>query len=186
MLDPLSFSNKKKYLRTVTQFVILKKKKILTNIRRPWSAFCDDLHEPQKNKKPKKCWWWNENILNWYIHVCGKLNLFLHIRLRLIIWDKCFSFLLHYWCPNLKLFLSKKMPNCSHLCGEAAFAFAERENWLSFRSSLTYPNFQITCVEEQQFVRAWSKGQYVKNTSCSSQFPHQNFGTFFAENLTKW
>lgn len=87
--------------------------------------------------------------------------------------------------PNLKLFCQKNAQYCSHLCGEAAFAFAERENWLSFRSSLTYPNFQITCVEEQQFVRAWSKGQYVKNTSCS-QFPHQNFGTFIAENLTKW
>ena len=94
-----------------------------------------------------------------------------------------FSF--YYDSPNLKLFCQKNAQYCSHLCGEAAFAFAERENWLSFRSSLTYPNFQITCVEEQQFVRAWSKGQYVKYTSCS-QFPHQNFGTFIAENLTKW
>ena len=31
--------------------------------------------------------------------------------------------------PNLKLFCQKKNAQyCSHLCGEAAFAFAEREN----------------------------------------------------------
>ena len=81
--------------------------------------------------------------------------------------------------PNLKLFCQKKNAQyCSHLCGEAAFAFAERENWLSFRSSLTYPNFQITCVEEQQFVRAWSKGQYVKNTSCSQLSPTKILALF--------
>lgn len=80
--------------------------------------------------------------------------------------------------PNLKLFCQKNAQYCSHLCGEAAFAFAERENWLSFRSSLTYPNFQITCVEEQQFVRAWSKGQYVKNTSCSQLSPTKILALF--------
>ena len=30
--------------------------------------------------------------------------------------------------PNLKLFCLKNAQYCSHLCGEAAFAFAEREN----------------------------------------------------------
>jgi hypothetical protein len=57
MLDPLSFSNKKKIFENSDTICDFEKKKILTNIRRPWSAFCDDLHEPQKNKKPKKCWW---------------------------------------------------------------------------------------------------------------------------------
>lgn len=149
------------------------------------SAFCDDLHEPQKNPKVLVVKRKYFDLANEYSIYEKNKNLF-HIRLQLIIWDKCFCFLLILMILQiLNFFVKKNAQYCSHLCGEAAFAFAERENWLSFRSSLTYPNFQITCVEEQQFVRAWSKGQYVKYTSCS-QFPHQNFGTFIAENLTKW
>ena len=70
MLDPLSFSNKQKIFEnsdTICDFE--KVKKILTNIRRPWSAFCDDLHEPQKNKnksvggETKIFWiWWKKYV----------------------------------------------------------------------------------------------------------------------------
>ena len=116
-------------------------------------------------------------------NMCGKQTFF-HIRLQLIIWETSVSvFFIIFIIVQTLTFFVKNKKKCPILftCGEAAFAFAERENWLSFRSSSssTSPNFQIrfvfnsnriTCVEEQHYVRAWSKGQYVKNTSCS-QFP---------------
>ena len=77
MLDPLSFSNKNKNIweQWHNLWFWKSKKDFKTNIRRPWSAFCDDLHEPQKNKNKSvggetKIFW------IWWKNMCGKQTFF--------------------------------------------------------------------------------------------------------------
>lgn len=133
---------------------------------------------PWTSKKQKqKCWWWNENILIWYIHMCGKQTFFI-LGCNLLYETSVSVFFIIV--QILTFFVKKKCP-IVHLWWSCFCICWKRKNWLSFRSSSssssTSPNFQITCVEEQHYVRAWSKGQYVKNTSCS-QFPPK-FWPFF-------
>ena len=106
-------------MRTVTQFVILKKKRFLNSFEKrifEGHGLCFLWWSPWTSKKTQKCWWWNENILIWQMDIVYEKNKNLfHIRLQLIIWDMCFCFLLILMILQiLNFFVKKKMPNIVH------------------------------------------------------------------------
>lgn len=162
MLDPLSFSNKQKYLRTVTQFVILKKK-ILTNIRRPWSAFCDDLHEPQKNKnksvggETKIFWiWWK---------ICGENRPFFILGCNLSYETSDSVFFIIFIIVQILTFFVKNKKNAQYcsLVVKLLLHLLKEKIDLVFDPphprplpifKFDFDSNRITCVEEQHYVRA--------------------------------
>jgi hypothetical protein len=106
-------------LRTVTQFVILKKKRFLNSFEKrifEGHGLCFLWWSPWTSKKPKsvggetKIFWFGK----WKYIVYEKNKNLFHIRLQLIIWDKCSCFLLILMILQILNFFVKKMPNIVH------------------------------------------------------------------------